>query len=131
MPLVWPVVWVALGGACGAVLRYFVVRLSTSSALNFPVGTLVVNVSGSFLIGLFAAGFFLDPKMSPGPKLFFQTGLLGAFTTFSAFSLDTMQLWQSGHMKSAVFNIFLNVSLCLLAVILGMALGTAISSKIR
>jgi len=128
---VWPVVWVALGGACGAVLRYGVVRLLSTGALNFPLGTLVVNVSGSFLIGLLAAGFFLDPKMSLGPKLFFQTGLLGAFTTFSAFSLETMQLWQSGHMKSAIFNIFLNVSLCLLAVILGMALGTAISSRMK
>lgn len=124
-------VWVALGGACGATLRYLVVRLLSSGGLNFPLGTLVANVSGSFLIGLLAAGFFLDPKTAQGPRLFFQTGLLGAFTTFSAFSLETMQLWQTGHLKSAVLNILLNVSLCLVAVILGMALGTAVSTKLR
>ena len=125
------ILWVALGGACGATLRYLVVKVLSLSALNFPLGTLVANVSGSFLIGLLAGSIFLDPKMAQGPRLFFQTGLLGAFTTFSAFSLETMQLWQSGHLKSAVLNILLNVSLCLIAVILGMALGTAVSSKLR
>ena len=69
--------------------------------------------------------------MVQGPRLFFQTGLLGAFTTFSAFSLETLQLWQAGHMKTALINILLNVSLCLIAVVLGMALGTAVSTKLR
>jgi len=129
--------WVALGGACGATFRYLLVKFLSAGALSFPVGTLVANVSGSFLIGLLASSFFLDPKMSldpavsQGPKLFFQTGLLGAFTTFSAFSLETMQLWQAGHLKSAVMNILLNVILCLLAVVLGMLLGTAVSTKLR
>ena len=125
------IVWVALGGACGATLRYLLVKFLSAGALNFPVGTLVANVSGSFLIGLLAGSFFHDPKMAQGPKLFFRTGLLGAFTTFSAFSLETMQLWQSGHLKSAVMNILLNVSLCLFAVVLGMVLGTAVSTKLR
>ena len=131
--------WVALGGACGATFRYLLVKFLSAGALSFPVGTLVANVSGSFLIGLLASSFFLDPKMSvsldpavsQGSKLFFQTGLLGAFTTFSAFSLETMQLWQAGHLKSAVMNILLNVILCLLAVVLGMLLGTAVSTKFR
>jgi len=125
------IVWVALGGACGATLRYLVVKFLSGGALNFPVGTLVANVSGSFLIGLLAGSLFLDPKMVQGPRLFFQTGLLGAFTTFSAFSLETLQLWQAGHMKTAGINILLNVSLCLIAVVLGMALGTAVSTKLR
>jgi len=125
------IVWVALGGACGATLRYLVVKFLSGGALNFPVGTLVANVSGSFLIGLLAGSLFLDPKMVQGPRLFFQTGLLGAFTTFSAFSLETLQLWQAGHMKTALINILLNVSLCLIAVVLGMALGTAVSTKLR
>ena len=125
------IVWVALGGACGATLRYLVVKFLSGGALNFPVGTLAANVSGSFLIGLLAGSVFLDPKMVQGPRLFFQTGLLGAFTTFSAFSLETLQLWQAGHMKTALINILLNVSLCLIAVVLGMALGTAVSTKLR
>ena len=133
------IIWVALGGACGATFRYLLVKFLSAGALSFPVGTLVANISGSFLIGLLASSFFLDPKMSvsldpavsQGPKLFFQTGLLGAFTTFSAFSLETMQLWQAGHLKSAVMNILLNVILCILAVVLGMLLGTAVSTKFR
>lgn len=121
------VVWVALGGACGATLRYLTVKVLSASALAFPLGTLAVNVSGSLLIGLLAGTVFLDPKLAVGPRLFFQTGLLGAFTTFSAFSLETLQLWQAGQMKSAVVNVLLNVVLCLAAVFLGMALGSSFS----
>ncbi len=125
------VLWVALGGALGATLRYLTVKVLTVPALAFPTGTLVVNVTGSLLIGLLAGSFFLDPKLSVGPRLFFQTGLLGAFTTFSAFSLETLQLWQSGQLKSAAINVVLNVALCLAAVFLGMALGAAILGKFR
>lgn len=125
------IVWVALGGACGAVLRYLTVKTLSNSALGFPIGTLLANVAGSFVIGLLAGSIFLDPKITTGPKLFFQTGLLGAFTTFSAFSLETLQLWQSGQVKSAVLNILLNVGLCLTAVVAGMALGTALAAKSR
>jgi len=105
--------WVALGGAVGATLRYSVVR-AFGPALTFPFGTLLVNVLGSLVIGLLATSVFLDPKIAPNARLFFQTGLLGAFTTFSAFSLETLQLWQSGHVRSAALNIVLNVVLCLL-----------------
>jgi len=94
------IVWVALGGACGATLRYLVVKFLSAGAL-FPVGTLVANVSGSFLIGLLAGSFFLDPKMSLGPKLFFQTGLLGAFTTFSGCN-PWYGAWHSGLNKVAI-----------------------------
>lgn len=125
------VVWVALGGACGAVLRHLAVKLLSSQMTTFPLGTLAVNVTGSFLIGLLAGSVFSDPKISVGPKLFFQTGLLGAFTTFSAFSLETLQLWQTGQVKSAIANIALNVILCLAAVFLGMALGALVSARFR
>lgn len=131
------IVWVALGGACGAVLRYLTVKLlsgpvSSAPALAgagfvFPLGTLTVNVVGSLLIGLLAGSVFLDPKLALGPRLFFQTGLLGAFTTFSAFSLETLQLWHAGQLKSAAVNIVLNVTLCLAAVFAGMTLGAALS----
>ena len=122
--------WVALGGAVGATLRYSVVR-AFGPALTFPFGTLLVNVLGSLVIGLLATSVFLDPKIAPNARLFFQTGLLGAFTTFSAFSLETLQLWQSGHVRSAALNIVLNVVLCLLAAMLGMVLGSAIAERLR
>lgn len=125
------VLWVALGGALGAILRYLTVKVLTVPTLAFPLGTLAVNVTGSLLIGLLAGSVFLDPKLSVGPRLFFQTGLLGAFTTFSAFSLETLQLWQAGQVKSAAMNVVLNVTLCLAAVFLGMALSATILGKLR
>ena len=122
------VLWVALGGAVGATLRYSVVKIVGA---GFPFGTLLVNVTGSLLIGLLATSIFYDPKIAPGARLFFQTGVLGAFTTFSAFSLETLQLWQSGNIRSAAVNVLLNVTLCLLAAMLGMVLGTAIAERLR
>ena len=111
----------ALGGACGAVLRYSVVAASHALGLTFPLGTLVVNVVGSFLIGIVA--IYWIGGSGGGTQLFFQTGLLGAFTTFSAFSLETVTLWQSGHEKAAALNVLLNIVLCLAAVAAGMAIG--------
>jgi len=122
--------WVALGGAVGASLRYGVYRFF-GPALAFPFATLLVNVLGSLLIGIVAGSVFLDPKTAPGARLFFQTGLLGSFTTFSAFSLETMQLWQSGQTKTAAVNVVLNVLLCLLAAMLGILLGSALAGRLR
>lgn len=125
------IIWVAVGGATGATLRYLVVRFLSAGGIGFPLGTLAVNVVGSLFIGLLAGSLFADPKLASAPRLFFQTGLLGAFTTFSAFSLETLLLWQAGNVKSAVINILLNVCLCLLAVFLGMALGASILERFR
>ena len=122
--------WVALGGAVGASLRYGVYRFF-GPALAFPFATLLVNVVGSLLIGIVASSVFLDPKAAPGARLFFQTGLLGSFTTFSAFSLDTMQLWHTGHAKSAALNVMLNVVLCVAAAMLGIMLGSALAGRLR
>lgn len=115
---------IAFGGACGAVLRYGVVSGSQILGLTYPLGTLVVNVIGSGVIGIAAAYWLASVNGSSGTQLFFQTGLLGAFTTFSAFSLDTLTLWQNGHIKTAFANVVLNVTLCLMAVALGMVLGS-------
>ena len=114
-------IMVALGGACGAVLRYSVVAASQTLGLTFPLGTLAVNVVGAFVIGIVA--IYWMAGSGGGTQLFFQTGLLGAFTTFSAFSLDTVTLWQSGHEKEAALNVLLNILLCLAAVAAGMAIG--------
>lgn len=117
------IVMVAMGGACGAVLRYGVVAAANMSGLVFPLGTLSVNVLGSFLIGVVSVYWLAAGAAVGESQLFFQTGLLGAFTTFSAFSLDTMVLWQNGQAKAAALNVVLNVLLCLAAVAAGMALG--------
>ncbi len=94
---------IALGGALGSVLRYGVnVGAVKALGLNFPWGTLIVNVAGSFMIGLMAAVFAGHWQPSPEIRLFLVTGFLGGFTTFSAFSLDFATLWQAGDFPQAL-----------------------------
>lgn len=102
---------VALGGAIGSVLRYL-----TGLAVGFPYGTLVVNVTGSFLIGVLWVA--LASRAVAQPLLI--TGLLGGFTTFSAFSLDTLRLIEDGRMSHALTYIVASVGLSLLACIGGL-----------
>jgi fluoride exporter len=117
-------VWVAVGSALGGMARYwcsgFVARLFGEW---FPWGTLIVNVSGSFVIGVFAAlgaaeGPFLIP---PEMRIFVMVGICGGYTTFSSFSLQTFALWREGEWFWAGANSVLSFVLCLLAVWLGYA----------
>lgn len=101
--------YVAIGGAIGAVLRYLVV-----ASLAFPLGTLAVNVIGSFLIGL--AAFSLASKGLDRFLPLIVTGILGGFTTFSAFSLDTLRLVEAGRLAAAGGYVLASVILSLLAV---------------
>ena len=96
---------IALGGACGAVARYGV-NMGAFKVLGsgFPYATLTVNVVGSFIMGLVVASFAQYWQPSEAVKLFLVTGFLGAFTTFSAFSLDAITLYERGaHMQSAAY----------------------------
>lgn len=96
---VWPYVWVFIGGGIGSALRYGVSRASfVSIGPSFPAGTLFVNVVGCLVMGL-VAGWFAhrDVGIDQSTKLFLTTGILGGFTTFSAFALDTAVLWQRGR----------------------------------
>ncbi len=113
---------VAAGGAIGSVLRYSAVHAVSLTGISFPAGTLLVNTAGSFVIGVLAAVWMIGGEPPQVTRLFFQTGLLGSFTTFSAFSLDTLLLWQNGQPYVALLNTLLNVSLCLLSVTAGMAM---------
>jgi len=118
--------WVGLGGFLGAVARFQFGRwiaglemATTSMVAGFPLATLGVNAIGSFLIG-FVAFFHLGGNpLSGDVRYFLMTGLLGGFTTFSAFSLETLQLLESGAMIKAMLNVLCNVGLCLLFVWLG------------
>ena len=104
---------VALGGAVGSVLRY-----ATVTSLGAPIGTALVNVLGSFLIGIL---YVTLSKTCLSPLLI--TGVLGGFTTFSAFSLDTLKLWQTGQIAQAAAYTLASVALSLIAVALGAALA--------
>jgi fluoride exporter len=116
--------WVAFGGALGSVARY---ACSTGAArwlgAGFPYGTLLVNITGSFAIGLLAALVTADgrPLLGGDAKAFMLIGVLGGFTTFSSFSLETLELVRAGALGAAASNVALSVALCLCGVWLGVA----------
>lgn len=115
-----PIVYVAAGGAIGAVLRYLAVLFAAKvNPGSFPIGTLLVNLVGSFLIGLLMVRF----GQSEPARLFLITGILGGFTTFSAFSWDTLQLLQRGEFAAAVIYVIGSVALSFVAVMIGFELG--------
>jgi CrcB protein len=119
---------VALGGALGSVARYGASGLAVRwFGDSFPWGTLMVNVSGSFAIGLFATLTAEHGRwvVSPGARTFFMAGVCGGFTTFSAFSLQTLNLLRDDRWFGAGLNILGSVALCLVAVWLGHLLATA------
>jgi|TARA_B110000091_G_scaffold64795_1_gene71361 CrcB protein len=111
---------VALGGASGASLRFFISQLILNwLGKGFPFATLVVNISGSLLMG-FLYGLIEQLNLEIQVyRTLIGIGFLGAFTTFSTFSLDTLLLFQQGEIIKAMLNIMLNVTLCVLAAALG------------
>ena len=124
--------WISLGGALGTAARYwFSGVVGRSFGETFPWGTLLVNVSGSFVIGLFAT--LTDPDgrwlVQPGARQFFMVGVCGGYTTFSSFSLQTLKLLQDKQWLHAGANIVGSVALCLLAVWLGHILAEALSRR--
>jgi CrcB protein len=122
--------WIALGSALGGVLRYWCSGLvARAFGETFPWGTIVVNVVGSLLIGLFAILSGPDGRLFVGTmaRQFVMLGLLGGFTTFSSFSLQTLSLAQNGEWVQAATNIVGSVLLCLMGVWLGHALAVAIN----
>ena len=120
-------VWVALGGALGSVAR-FAVSLGALRWLGtgFPWGTLLVNVAGSFAIGLLAALVAADgrPLLGADARAFLLVGVLGGFTTFSSFSLETLELARVGALGAASLNVALSLVLCLAGAWLGFASAT-------
>ena len=108
------------GGGLGAVLRYGVGRFAIHSGWAPPLATLAVNVAGCLIMGLLAGGFARGAGAEPW-RLFLLTGMLGGFTTFSAFGLDTLSLWQRGAMGSAAAYVAASLILSLGAVALGFA----------
>ena len=118
------VFWVALGGALGSVARYAFSGVAVRwLGAGFPYGTLFVNVTGSFTIGLLAALVASDgrPLLGADARAFLLVGVLGGFTTFSSFSLETLNLARSGALGPAILNVAGSVVLCLAAVSLGFA----------
>ena len=121
---------IAVGGALGSVARFWVSGFVAQRAGEFfPVGTLVVNISGSFVIGLFAT--LTDPEgrflASPGVRQFVMLGICGGYTTFSSFSLQTLNLARDGEWLAAGANAVLSLVACLVAVWVGHLLAMTIN----
>lgn len=118
---------IAAGGAAGALLRYWMsmgVHLLTGRA--FPYGTLAVNVTGSLLMGLLYVLFIERMDIDPLWRGALLIGLLGAFTTFSTFSIETLNLLENGEPIKAAVNVLASVSVCIVACWLGMVAGRQI-----
>jgi CrcB protein len=124
--------WIAAGGALGSVARFGAGEgIARLAGAQFPWGTLAVNVAGSFLIGFFATATSPGGRWPVGSegRHFFMTGVLGGFTTFSSFSLQTLGLMREGEWLRAGGNVAGSVVLCLLAVWLGHLAATALVRK--
>ncbi|MFT5520916.1 MAG: CrcB protein [Enterobacterales bacterium] len=120
---------IASGGAVGALLRFFVQHYSTSLfGLTFPWGTFLANIIGCGIMGLIS-GYWTNSEYAMSVELrgALVIGCLGAFTTFSAFSLDSLVLFQNGEIMRASINVFGTLILCLVAVGIGSYFGTRLA----
>jgi len=124
-------IWVAIGGALGTAARYWISGLVAQSiGETFPWGTLIINVTGSFVIGFFAALTGPDGRLFVGSttRQFVMTGICGGYTTFSSFSLQTLNLANNGEWLRSGTYIIASVALCLIAVWVGALAAGAINA---
>ncbi len=120
-------IFVMLGGALGAVSRFAIGTLiQRLYSAVFPLGTFLINVSGSFLIGLLMMLFLNRPLISANWRLFLVTGILGGYTTFSSFEWETFVALRGGASTAALLNVFLSVGLGFG----GVWLGAVISNRV-
>lgn len=113
---------VFLGGGIGAAVRHGVNRVSlTYFGTGYPYGTLIVNVLGGLLMGLLAGLFLMKAGVKEETQLFLATGILGGFTTFSAFSLDAALMWQRGDYAALGAYVAGSVGLSTAALLLGLS----------
>ncbi len=125
-------VWVAVGGALGIMARYWLNTAATAIwGMAFPWGTLLINVLGSFVIGCFGTLTVEVPRFEVPPeiRIFVTVGLCGGFTTFSAFSLQTVELARAGQWQTASWYVTASIALCLLACWLGIAIALALGVR--
>ena len=111
---------IAAGGAVGALLRYWMsTAIQGRTGSVFPYGTLTVNVVGSLLIGFLYIWLIERLAVGPAVRAFMLIGVLGAFTTFSTFSIETLNLMESGQLGKALVNVLVSVIVCVSAAGLG------------
>jgi len=113
-------VLIAMGGALGALARYGVSGLLNNAEHKLPFGTLMCNALGSFLMGVCFVLILEKARLNPELRPLLMVGFMGAFTTFSTFSMETVAMLQEGHVMSALIYILLSVLLCIAALSAGL-----------
>ena len=120
---------ICLGGAIGTGLRYVTATLAVRwLGVDFPYGTLIVNIVGSFLIGLIQEVGLTSSLIPDTTRVFLTVGIMGGLTTYSSFSYETLRLAQLGAWTHAWLNVLLTTALCLTVCVFGIAAGRALVS---
>ena len=115
---------VAAGGAVGSVARYLMASsIQSSTGWSFPIGTVLVNILGCFLIGALYVLLVARPDPRQDLRALLMVGVMGGFTTFSSFSLETVTMAMNGNYTGATLNVVLSVAACLAGTVLGIALA--------
>lgn len=123
------VLWISLGAVAGANLRFAVSRLTaTYLSASLPYGTLIVNVTGSFILGFFLVWTTERVLADPHWRMLIAIGFCGSYTTFSSFAFETLHLFEEGHYSLAIGNFVVNNVVALLAVIGGAVLARMASN---
>jgi CrcB protein len=121
------ILWVGLGGFLGANARYLLGGwIAARMGTLFPYGTFVINITGSFILGFFLAFIQDRPWVHPTARLLFSIGFVGAYTTFSTYTYETIALMENGQVLLAAINCIGSVVAGLLAVFAGIVLGRAL-----
>lgn len=121
------ILYIGVGGFIGAVSRYLLSRYINNLLPSFPFGTLTVNILGSFILGFIIYSVSLGRNISPEMRDFIIIGMLGGFTTMSAFAYESFRLMELNQMMLFALNIALNVVLCIAAVYAGKELAVLIT----
>ena len=125
------VLWVGAGGVIGAIMRYLTVTWVNSAIGGaFPYGTLAVNAVGCFVIGLVVGFWDARHPLSSEAQAFLVVGVLGGFTTFSAFGMETVRLMRDGAYVAGAANVLLQLGIGLFAVVVGLRLGQAFRPEV-
>ncbi len=115
---------VAIGGAVGSIARYLMAsRIQTATGWSWPLGTVLVNILGCFLIGILYVLLVARPDPKHELRALLITGVMGGFTTFSSFSLETVTMAMNGNYGGATANVAISVAACLVGTVLGIALA--------
>src|SRR5882757_81132 len=115
---------VAIGGAVGSIARYLMASsIQTATGWEFPIGTVLVNILGCFLIGILYVLLVARPDPRHELRALLMVGVMGGFTTFSSFSLETVTMATNGNYTGATLNVVISVAACLVGTVLGVTLA--------